>query len=68
MDFELIRQLVLSLEYILTISVAYVVTSTSDCGVQRPFIDHTIYRHKQVGPIAIASVNKIFLKSASLAR
>ena len=42
MDFELIRQLVLSLEYILTISVAYVVTSTSDCGVQRPFIDHTI--------------------------
>ena len=42
MDFELIRQLVLSLEYILTISVAYVVTSTSDCGLQRPFIDHTI--------------------------
>ena len=41
-DFELIRKLVLSLEYILTISVAYVVTSTSDCGVQRPFIDHTI--------------------------
>ena len=42
MDFELIRQLVLILEYILTISVAYVVTSTSDCGLQRPFIDHTI--------------------------
>ena len=42
MDFELIRQLVLSLEYILTISVAYVVTSTEDCGLQRPFIDHTI--------------------------
>ena len=42
MDFELIRQLVLSLEYILTISVAYVVTSTSDCGLQRPFINHTI--------------------------
>ena len=43
MDFELIRQLVLSLEYILTISVAYLVTSTSDCGFQRPFIDHTMH-------------------------
>ena len=45
MDFELIRQLVLSLEYILAISVAYVVTSTSDVVFRSLLLTILYYRH-----------------------